>query len=99
MLHKEGRASDLIDEAFKGSCTVSIVLRSIHVGLLCVQQSPEDRPNMSTVVLMLTSDIALPQPKEPGFFTERDLLDAYSSSGQHETFSTNKLTVTLLEAR
>ena len=48
------------------------VLRSIHVGLLCVQHCADDRPSMSSVVLMLSSDAALPQPKEPGFFNNCD---------------------------
>ncbi|WOG90564.1 hypothetical protein DCAR_0309808 [Daucus carota subsp. sativus] len=49
-------------------------------GLLCVQQYPEDRPNMSSVLVMLTSKVSLPQPKQPGFFTERKLDEAYPSS-------------------
>ncbi|GMN61952.1 hypothetical protein TIFTF001_031054 [Ficus carica] len=32
------------------------VLRCIHVGLICVQQRAVDRPSMSSVVLMLSSD-------------------------------------------
>ncbi|KAI9093368.1 hypothetical protein K1719_027382 [Acacia pycnantha] len=44
----------------------------IQVGLLCVQQRPEDRPNMSTVVLMLNGEKSLPNPGEPGFYIGRD---------------------------
>lgn len=47
------------------------VFRAIQIGLLCVQPYPEDRPSMSLVVVMLSSEIELPQPKQPGFFTER----------------------------
>ncbi|RDX79842.1 G-type lectin S-receptor-like serine/threonine-protein kinase SD1-1, partial [Mucuna pruriens] len=39
-----------------------------HVGLLCVQQRPEDRPDMSSVVLMLNGEKLLPNPKIPGFY-------------------------------
>ncbi|KAF9666862.1 hypothetical protein SADUNF_Sadunf16G0272900 [Salix dunnii] len=99
MLHKEGRPLDLIDESIVDTCIISEVLRSIEVALLCVQKSPEDRPKMSNVVLMLSSDIVLPQPKEPGFFTERDLSNDSSSTIKHETSSVNELTSTLLEAR
>ncbi|CAL5402889.1 unnamed protein product [Camellia sinensis] len=66
--YKEGKSLDLLDEAVRDSCYVSEVLRSIHVGLSCVQQSPKDRPTMSYVVLMLGSEGALPCPKQPGFF-------------------------------
>ena len=48
----------------------SEVLRSIHVGLLCVQHCADDRPSMSSVVLMLSSEVALPQPRESGFFCD-----------------------------
>ena len=40
-------------------------LRCIHLSLLCVQQRPEDRPSISSVVVMLGSENALPQPKQP----------------------------------
>ncbi|KAL9366413.1 hypothetical protein Peur_037612 [Populus x canadensis] len=74
-LNKEGRSLELIDELIVKSCHLSEVLRSIHVGLLRVQHSPEDRLSMSGVVHVLEGDGALPQPKEPGFFTERKLIE------------------------
>ncbi|EEF33510.1 S-locus-specific glycoprotein S6 precursor, putative [Ricinus communis] len=63
------------------------------------RKSPDDRPTMSTVVLMLTSDISLPQPKEPGFFTERKVFEQDSSSSKVDTCSANEITITLLDAR
>ncbi|KAM0042679.1 putative protein kinase RLK-Pelle-DLSV family [Helianthus debilis subsp. tardiflorus] len=68
-LYKEGRTSELMDASLHDSCNVSEVLRSIHVGLLCVQHHPNDRPTMLSVVLMLVSEGMLPQPKQPAFFT------------------------------
>lgn len=42
------------------------VIRCIHIALLCVQNDPEERPNLSTIILMLTSNsIALPVPQSP----------------------------------
>lgn len=101
MLHKDGKPLELVsDRLLEDSSNIPQVLRSIHVALLCVQNSPEDRPNMSTVVLMLSSDITLPQPKEPGFFTARNLVDSDSSSTKIEkSTSVNLLTITMLEAR
>ncbi|KAJ6980054.1 hypothetical protein NC653_028012 [Populus alba x Populus x berolinensis] len=98
-LYKEERSFELINDSLKDTCNLSEVLRVIHVGLLCVQQAPEDRPTMSTVVLMLSSNIALPDPKEPGFFTERKLFDHESSSSKVDTCSANEITITLLTAR
>ncbi|KAI3797447.1 hypothetical protein L1987_32704 [Smallanthus sonchifolius] len=47
-LYNEGRSMDLIDATLAESCHPSEVLRSIEVGLLCVQQNAGDRPNMSS---------------------------------------------------
>ena len=81
------------------SCNLSEVLRSIHVALLCVQHCPEDRPSMSSVILMLCGEGALPEPKEPGFFTERKLIETESSSSKHESCSVNEVTITMIEVR
>ncbi|XP_076961051.1 G-type lectin S-receptor-like serine/threonine-protein kinase SD1-1 [Bidens hawaiensis] len=66
-LYKEGRSTELVSASLLTSCTISEVLRSIHVGLLCAQYHAEDRPAMLSVVLMLVSDGALPEPKQPAF--------------------------------
>lgn len=89
----------LVNVLVRDSCHLSEVLRFIQVGLLCVQQSPEDRPSMALVVLMLSSEIDLPQPKEPGFFTERQLIGGDSSSSKIEFGSTNEMSMTILTAR
>ncbi|XP_059661601.1 G-type lectin S-receptor-like serine/threonine-protein kinase At4g27290 [Cornus florida] len=98
-LHKEGKPLELIDASVVHSCNLTEAFRSIHIGLLCVQQCPEDRPNMSSVVMMLGSEIALPQPKEPGFYTGRKFAEVGSSSSQSESCSSNQLTVTILAPR
>ncbi|CAN1775085.1 G-type lectin S-receptor-like serine/threonine-protein kinase At4g27290 [Linum perenne] len=100
MLQKEGRSHELAEECVRNSCSdLAEVERAVHIGLMCVQQSPEDRPNMSSLVVMLSSEIELAQPKEPGFFTERDILEASSSMSKHEYSSSNKLSETLIDAR
>ncbi|KAK3023849.1 hypothetical protein RJ639_044975, partial [Escallonia herrerae] len=100
LLNREGRSLELIDAHMGDSCYLSEVLRSIHVALLCVQQSPEDRPSMSSVVLMLGGDGTLPQPKEPGFFTKRNLFfEAETSSSNNAAMSVNDISITQLDAR
>ncbi|EOY12721.1 S-locus lectin protein kinase family protein, putative [Theobroma cacao] len=98
-LWTERRPMELIDETLRDFCLPSEVQRCIHVGLLCVQQRPEDRPNMSFVIVMLGSESALPQPKQPGFFTGRNLPEAESSTSNCKLSSANECTVTLLEPR
>ncbi|KAM3696576.1 hypothetical protein ACB098_06G050500 [Castanea mollissima] len=87
ILWNEGRPLDLIDECLGETCTLSEVLRCIHLSLLCVQQRPEDRPSMSSVVVVLGSECALPQPKKPGFFLEKDSNVAHGFSTETVTSS------------
>lgn len=75
------------------------VLRCVHVGLLCVQQDPVDRPDMSSVVLMLGSEVDLPQPEPPGFFMKMGLATGDRLPTLPESSSTNEMTLSLLEAR
>ncbi|KAJ4823218.1 G-type lectin S-receptor-like serine/threonine-protein kinase SD1-1 [Turnera subulata] len=74
ILWMESRPLELVDDMPCESADGPQIERCIHIGLLCVQNQPEDRPNMSNVVLMLESQILLPQPKQPGFFGESSLL-------------------------
>ncbi|CAN1347357.1 G-type lectin S-receptor-like serine/threonine-protein kinase At4g27290 [Linum perenne] len=77
-----------------------VVKRHIQVGLLCVQQEPEDRPTMSSVVLMLGSESVLPDPRPPGFFAERKLPDMECSSGYYcKSRSISEITATELLPR
>ncbi|XP_073280427.1 receptor-like serine/threonine-protein kinase SD1-8 [Primulina huaijiensis] len=100
-LYREGRALELIDSDSGRSYSASEVIRCIQVGLLCVQEHAEDRPNMSTVVLMLSSESAsMPQPKNPGFCLGRRPLETDSSSGkQEESCTVNQVTVTMMDGR
>lgn len=100
MLHNEERMLELVDPYLVDSYYISEVLRSVHVGLLCVQQNPEDRPNMSTVIMMLSNEGILPLPKHPGFFTERKVKDIDQFSWSTQTPSSiNEITITQLNAR
>ncbi|WMV39799.1 hypothetical protein MTR67_033184 [Solanum verrucosum] len=87
-LNKEGRSIELLDERVGDSCsTPQEVVRSIGVGLLCVQERPDDRPSMSSVVLMLNNEGTLPQAKLPAFYMEGDASDTelHSSQFAHST--------------
>ncbi|KAI3818798.1 hypothetical protein L1987_12616 [Smallanthus sonchifolius] len=67
---KNGTTTNIIDPTLKtGSGSLRGIIRSIHIGLLCVQENITDRPTMATVILMLNSfSIMLPVPAEPAFF-------------------------------
>ncbi|XP_040362118.1 G-type lectin S-receptor-like serine/threonine-protein kinase At4g27290 isoform X1 [Rosa chinensis] len=97
-LHTEGRSIELLATSVGDSINLQEVLRAIHVGVLCVQQNPQDRPSMSAAVLMLSGEGVLPVPQKPGFYNERALteLQVHSSS---QACSVNMLTSTLFEPR
>ncbi|XP_039139718.1 G-type lectin S-receptor-like serine/threonine-protein kinase At4g27290 isoform X2 [Dioscorea cayenensis subsp. rotundata] len=67
-LWNDGKGLDFLDPLIGNSFSMTQVMRCINIGLLCVQEKPEDRPIMSSVVIMLGNDDApLLEPKEPGF--------------------------------
>ncbi|TVU34884.1 hypothetical protein EJB05_16739, partial [Eragrostis curvula] len=91
MLWKEGRSVELLDEAIGGSFHHSKVLRCIQVALLCVEAQPRNRPLMSAVVTMLSSEnVVLPEPNEPGVNIGMSSSDTGSS--RTRTATTNTMT-------
>ncbi|GMY37061.1 putative receptor-like protein kinase At4g00960, partial [Fagus crenata] len=65
---KEGAASTLIDPTLRGS-PITEMMRCINIGLLCVQENVADRPDMTSVVFMLSGNsVTLPIPKQPASF-------------------------------
>ncbi|KAK6157077.1 hypothetical protein DH2020_011325 [Rehmannia glutinosa] len=98
-LYEEGRSIDLVDTHLHNLDHFGGVLRLIHLGLLCVQQHPDDRPNMNSVVAMLSNDSVLPQANRPGFFTENHAAVSESNASSNPGSSTNEITVTLLGGR
>ncbi|URE23373.1 receptor-like protein kinase [Musa troglodytarum] len=68
-----GSILEMVDPALDGHCQGSDLLRCMQIGLLCVQENPNDRPTMSTVVTMLNSGIAFLQaPGRPAFYVEQE---------------------------
>ncbi|KAF8085884.1 hypothetical protein N665_0643s0013 [Sinapis alba] len=84
-LWSNGTALHLIDPIIIDDCNMSEVVRCIHIGLLCVQEDPVERPTFSTIFVMLTSQtVTLPVPRQPDFFVQsrpgRDPLDSDQST-------------------
>ncbi|KAK1396405.1 Protein kinase domain-containing protein [Heracleum sosnowskyi] len=99
MSYKEDKLVQLIDGVILDSSSHFEVFRVIQIGLLCVQNDPKDGPDMSQVILMLSSNMKLHQPKQPGFFMERNLLEADQLFSNPNFFSSNHLTITVLQPR
>ncbi|KAG5224928.1 G-type lectin S-receptor serine/threonine-protein kinase [Salix suchowensis] len=82
---REDKALDLMDETLHESCNTNEFLRCLNAALLCVQDDPADRPTMSNVVVMLSSEaVNLPVPKEPAFFIRRGSSGTASTSSKQE---------------
>ncbi|KAF6159057.1 hypothetical protein GIB67_032674 [Kingdonia uniflora] len=100
MLWNEGKAEEIIDPSISKSCPKSDVLRCIHVGLLCVQDSAIDRPTMSTVVLMLGNEsTSLPALRQPTFSMRRNPTDLRLSIDSSEIVTSNDVTVSVVQGR
>ncbi|GAU14938.1 hypothetical protein TSUD_47310 [Trifolium subterraneum] len=68
---KAGTSLDIVDPILHQGFNKNEKLRSIHVGLLCVQEDIDMRPTMSLVLLMLNStSYPLPEPSEPPFLMQ-----------------------------
>ncbi|KAL9243556.1 hypothetical protein vseg_017430 [Gypsophila vaccaria] len=96
-LWNEDDLGSLIDPSIsKSTIEVEEVLRCIQVALLCVQEFPEDRPNMSMVISMIDGEASsLPLPRQPGFTMRK-----YDSRiDDHLYGSVNRLSVSHISGR
>ena len=90
----------MMDPVLGNPPSTSVLLRHINIGLLCVQESPADRPTMSDVFSMIVNENApLPAPKRPAFAMGRNMGDTSSSMSSAGLHSVNNLTVTMMDAR
>ncbi|XP_021719465.1 cysteine-rich receptor-like protein kinase 8 [Chenopodium quinoa] len=99
---REGTAISVIDPILSTASKTDII-RCIHMGLLCVQESVDDRPTMSSVVLMLSSSsLSLPVPSHPSFISVNATMDTNSDNHKERQLlssSTNEDSITDLHPR
>jgi hypothetical protein len=99
-LWKAGTSFEMMDPILRESCFKDQVLRCINVGLLCVEDTAIDRPTMSDVVSMLTSEAQLPLPKQRAFSNPRTAIDdAAMSLRNPESSSRNYLSTSIMYGR
>ncbi|KAJ1295803.1 hypothetical protein BS78_01G250700 [Paspalum vaginatum] len=103
-----GTITEIVDPSLRHSSAEHMVLMCTHIGLLCVQENPCDRPNMSSVVLMLVGrSTTLPAPSRPAFLFRRDGTNQADHGGvtdrpgrsNRSYMSLNKVTITELQPR
>lgn len=108
-----GKIEELLDPFLSRRAPQDEILKLVNVGLLCVQDSPADRPMMSSVNIMLSSNtVSLQAPSKPTFCVQEMedhshfYSDAHpratqfqSTSKSKATMSPNEVTLTELEPR
>nr|BAC57305.1 serine/threonine kinase receptor precursor-like protein [Oryza sativa Japonica Group] len=108
-----GTILEMMDPSLTSHAPRDQMLKCIHIGLLCVQDNPADRPMMSTVNVMLSSStVSLQSPSKPSFFIPKSDTDSniYSeshpltsqstaSTGRSGGMSVNDVSITELEPR
>ncbi|KVH91641.1 Bulb-type lectin domain-containing protein [Cynara cardunculus var. scolymus] len=99
-LWQQGNVLELKDSALGTTCVVQQFLRTVHVALLCVQESAADRPTTSDVISMLLNNtITLPPPNRPPFLSDGVYLKSDSDKSKAIDCSINKLTITVMDGR
>ncbi|XP_047154501.1 cysteine-rich receptor-like protein kinase 44 [Vigna umbellata] len=86
----------LLDPSLVESYSPNEVEKCMQIGLLCVQENPDDRPIIGTIVSYLSNpSVEMPFPLEPAFFMQgrvrRHSAEHQSSSGYsiNHSFSTS----------
>uniref|UniRef100_A0A0E0KNJ7 Protein kinase domain-containing protein n=1 Tax=Oryza punctata TaxID=4537 RepID=A0A0E0KNJ7_ORYPU len=98
-LWKDGKAEDSMNSIILESYSLSEFLLCIHVGLLCVQEDPNARPLMSSVVAMLENEVTtIPTPKQPAYFVPRNYM-AEEGAREDANKSVNTMSITTLQGR
>uniref|UniRef100_K3ZHR8 Uncharacterized protein n=1 Tax=Setaria italica TaxID=4555 RepID=K3ZHR8_SETIT len=78
-LWKEERWLQLVDASIAENQNLGM-MRCIIIALLCVQENAADRPTISDVIAMLSSEsMTLPEPKHPAYFHVRLTEDVAST--------------------
>ncbi|RDX74653.1 G-type lectin S-receptor-like serine/threonine-protein kinase, partial [Mucuna pruriens] len=98
-LWNEGTIMSIIDPEIQDRSFEKSMLRCIHIGLLCVQELTKERPSISTVVLMLISEIThLPPPRQVAF-VQKQSCQSLESSQKSQYSSNNNVTLSEVQGR
>lgn len=104
-----GTLMEIMDSSLSSLAPRDQMLKCIHIGLLCVQDDPTDRPMMSTVNVMLSSStVTLQAPSRPAFCIQKsgfnsemnsEVYPGGSQSASRSPMSLNDVSITELEPR
>ena len=103
-----GTIVEVMDPSLRGKAPTQQMMKCVHIGLLCVQDNPVDRPMMSTVNVMLSGNtFSLQAPLKPVFFIPNSTVysESYPTASQSTAnvtsgaISPNEVSITELEPR
>ncbi|KAJ0248141.1 G-type lectin S-receptor-like serine/threonine-protein kinase [Hirschfeldia incana] len=97
----EGEITEMVDPVIYDKVFEKEIKKCVHIALLCVQESANDRPSVATMCSMLSSEIVdIPEPKQPAFIS-RDVTapEAESSENSEPKASINNVTITDVSGR
>nr|BAJ96900.1 predicted protein [Hordeum vulgare subsp. vulgare] len=105
-----GTIVGIMDSSMTSHSPGDQMLKCVHIGLLCVQEDPADRPMMSVVTVMLSSStVSLQAPSRPAFCIQKsgmnysgmhtDPYPGVSHSTSRSPMSPNEVSITELEPR
>ncbi|KAJ4895614.1 G-type lectin S-receptor-like serine/threonine-protein kinase [Raphanus sativus] len=99
-LWNDGEAASLANPIVFDECFEKEIRKCVQIGLLCVQEVANDRPNVSTVIWMLTTENTnLPEPKQPAFIARSGFSIAESSDLSSQKVSINDVSLTAVTGR
>lgn len=108
-----GTIEELLDPSLGSRASKDQMLKLVSIGLLCVQDSPADRPMMSAVSVMLNGNtVSLQAPSRPTFciqgqetdaesdvYSEAYLSASRSTTGKSKAMSPDEVSLTVTEPR
>ncbi|QHN79896.1 putative receptor-like protein kinase At4g00960 isoform X1 [Arachis ipaensis] len=88
---------ELLDPNMEGPYSKEEVIKCIHIGLLCVQEEPNERPTMATIVFYLnSSSLNLPSPREPAYYFKNNRTEESMTTSKelvNDSDSINEITI------
>ncbi|XLT73902.1 hypothetical protein HN873_030328, partial [Arachis hypogaea] len=88
---------ELLDPNMEGPYSKEEVIKCIQIGLLCVQEEPNDRPTMATIVFYLnSSSLNLPSPREPAYYFKNNRTEESMTTSKelvNDSNSINEITI------
>ncbi|XP_027174115.1 uncharacterized protein LOC113773691 [Coffea eugenioides] len=99
-LWKNGEGKEFLDETLDDTHSSCKLMRCLQIALQCVQEDPNDRPNMLEISHMLRNEnLDMKHPKRPAFSIKKDEGGDKPSTQSEGTGQVDTATITRLVAR